>query len=94
MTDVSKAVADGMVPYWQSAHSLMRDVTVSGSSIVQRPAAGSFEPLRTSVNPLSFGPISVSKSSGGGECCHSFSVQYRSVLHSMHDCFCFSSIVQ
>jgi hypothetical protein len=67
VTGVSQAVAAATVPYWQSAHSLMRDVTVSGSSIVQRPAAGTFEPLRTSVKPQVFGPIAVSKPAGGGE---------------------------
>ena len=63
---LSQAVASAKVPYWQSAHSLMRDVTVSGTSIVQRPAAGTFEPLRASALPQSFGPIVVSKASAGG----------------------------
>ena len=70
VTGVSQAVAVATVPYWQSAHSLMRDVTVSGSSIVQRPAAGTFEPLRTRVKPQVFGPIIVSKTTGGGEFCN------------------------
>ena len=57
--EVSAAVVAKKVPYWQSAHSLMREVTVSGASLVQMPAAGTFEPLRTSVTPVSFGPISI-----------------------------------
>lgn len=62
---VSAAVASGKVPYWQSAHSLMRSVTVAGASIVQRPATGSFEPLRTSATPVSVGPISVAAGGSG-----------------------------
>jgi len=55
---VSSAVTEKSVPYWQSAHSLMRTVTVSGRSIVQLPAAGTFEPLRTGTKFVA-GPISV-----------------------------------
>jgi hypothetical protein len=62
---MSQAVAAARVPYWQSAHSLMREVTVAGASIVQTPAKGSFEPLRASAAPHSVGPIAVSKDSGG-----------------------------
>ena len=54
--DVSSAVTSKQVPYWQSAHSLMRTVTLSGASIVQLPAAGTFEPLRRTVAPQVFGP--------------------------------------
>ena len=66
---VSQAVASAAVPYWASAHSLMRDVTVTvtGSSIVQRPALGTFEPLRASVQPKLFGPIYVGGSKASGE---------------------------
>ena len=53
-TGVSSAVRSARVPYWQQAHSMMRTVTVSGASIVQLPAKGTFEPLRSyhwSVGP-------------------------------------------
>ena len=62
---LSAAVGAKKVPYWQSAHSLMRDVTVSGASIVQVPAAGTYEPLRASAQPQSVGPIAVSKATAG-----------------------------
>ena len=56
---VSDAVTAKRVPYWQSAHSLMRTVTVSRakSSIVQLPAPGTFEPLRGARSV--FGPLAI-----------------------------------
>eukprot|EP01052_Picozoa_sp_SAG31_P037641 SAG31_NODE_4896_length_2879_cov_2.297842_2_plen_151_part_01 len=62
---LSEAVAAKKVPYWQSAHSLMRDITVSGASIVQRPAKGTFEPLRVGKTPHTFGPFTIDKATGG-----------------------------
>ena len=55
---VSAAVNSKTVPYWQSAHSLMRTVTVRGGSIVQLPAAGTYEPLRAAKSMVA-GPVSV-----------------------------------
>ena len=59
----SAAVMGKVVPYWQSAHSLMRTVTVSGASIVQLPAVGTFEPLR-SEKPMKAGPIRIEPPNG------------------------------
>ena len=59
----SAAVMGKVVPYWQSAHSLMRTVTVSGASIVQLPAVGTFEPLR-SEKPMKAGPIKIEQPNG------------------------------
>jgi len=55
---VSAAVRRKTVPYWQSAHSLMRTITISGRSIAQLPAAGTFEPLRR-PGKFTAGPITV-----------------------------------
>ena len=44
---------------------MMRTVTVAGASIVQMPAPGSFEPLRTNRMVIDT-PITVDKPSGGG----------------------------
>jgi len=65
---VSQAVGAKQVPYWQSAHSLMRDVTLAQgtASIVQVPAVGSYEPLRVAPSHLLLtAPIAVSKASAG-----------------------------
>lgn len=58
MTRVTSAVTAKRLPYWQSAHSMMRTVTVRGASLVQLPAAGTFEPLRSAHQ--SIGAITVS----------------------------------
>ena len=57
--DTSAEVKAGRVPYWDSAHSIMRTLTVSGASLVQLPAAGTFEPLRVRPQPLVAGPVDV-----------------------------------
>ena len=63
--DTSAAVKAGRVPYWDSAHSMMRTLTVSGASLVQLPAGGTFEPLRASPQPRSFGPMDVTAGKAG-----------------------------
>jgi beta-fructofuranosidase len=56
--ELTRAVVVKAVPYWQSAHSMARLLTVRGESLVQLPAP-EVEKLRVAGRHWTFGPVTV-----------------------------------
>ena len=63
--DVSDSVATKAVPYWQSAHSILRTMTVRGPYMVQQPAEEIALLRQDPAHPWSAGPVAFTSGDSG-----------------------------